>query len=344
MQTRSTLLTTLALGAAFCGAFAVAAHADSVADFYSGKTVTIEIGVGMGSSYGTNAMLFASVFKNKIPGHPNVIVQAMPGAGGARMVNYLYNAAPKDGTMIGLPLKYIAVNQAIGQKGLKYDAAKFNYIGSLGPINSVVAVWAATSPVKTLADAYKKVAVMGSTGKSSETYITPTLMNNLLGTKFKVVLGYAGTAPIHVAMEAGEVQGVAASWDSIKGEKPAWLKEKKVILIAQSGTKRNWDLQDLPTLLDLAKTPEQKQILGLFANGNAVGWMMMLPPRVPQDRVAALRKAFDATMKDPAYLAGVKKHNFDIDPMTGAEVTRLIKDTLSLSPAMIAKAKVAMGM
>lgn len=344
MQSRFTLLTTLALGAAFCGTFAVAARADDVADFYSGKTITLEIGVGMGSSYGTNALLFASVFKNKIPGHPNVIVQAMPGAGGAKMANYLYNAGPKDGTMIGFPLKYIAVNQALGLPGLKYDAAKFNYIGSLGPINSVVAMWAATTPVKTLADAYKKVAIMGSTGKSSETYITPTLMNNLLGTKFKLVLGYAGTAPIHVAMESGEVNGVAASWDSIKSDKPGWVRDKKVILIAQSGTKRNWDLQNLPTLLDLAKTPEQKKILGLFANGNAVGWLMMLPPGVPQDRVAALRKAFDATMKDPEYLKGVKKHRLDVDPMTGAEVAGLIHDTLSLPPALIAKARTAMGM
>jgi tripartite-type tricarboxylate transporter receptor subunit TctC len=344
MHSRSTLLTTLALGAAFCGAFAVAARADSVADFYSGKTITIYTGVGLGSSYGTNALLFANAFKTHVPGHPGVIATAMPGAGGAKMVNYLYNAAPKDGTYIGFPLKYIAVNQALGQKGLKYDAAKFNYIGSLGPINSVVAMWAAKSPVKTLAEAYKKVAIMGSSGKSSETYITPTLMNNLLGTKFKVVTGYAGTAPIHVAMEMGEVHGVAASWDSIKGDKPDWVKNKKVVLLAQSGTKRNWDLQDLPTLLDLAKTPEQKKILGFFANGNAAGWIMMLPPNVPKDRVAALRKAFDETMKDPAYLKGVKDRGMDIDPIDGAEVARLIKETLSLSPEMIEKAKVAMGM
>ena len=344
MQTGSTFVKMIALGAVLCGTISLAARADDVADFYKGKTITVYTGVGMGSSYGTNALMFANVFKTKIPGSPNVIAQAMPGAGGAKMVNYLYNAAPKDGTMIGFPLKYIAVNQALGQTGLKYDAAKFNYIGSLGPINSVIAMWAATTPAKTVDDARKKQAIMGSSGKSSETFITPTLMNNLLGTKFKIVAGYTGTAPIHVAMESGEVHGVAASWDSVKGDKPDWVRNKKVILLAQSGTKRNWDLQDLPTLLDLAKTPEQTDILRFFANGNAVGWMMMLPPGVPQDRVAALRKAFDATMKDPGYLKGIKDRNLDIDPMTGAEVEKLIKETLSLPSQTMAKVKTAMGM
>ena len=321
-----------------------AVRANDVADFFKGKTITIYTGVGLGSSYGTHATLFSNAFTTKIPGGPNVIVQAMPGAGGAKMVNYLYNVAPKDGTVIGFPLKYIAVNQALGTPGLKYDAAKINYIGSLGPINSVVALWASTSPVKSLDDARKKQAIMGSSGRSSETFITPTLMNNLLGMKFKVVTGYTGTAPIHVAMEQGELHGVAASWDSIKAEKPDWVRDKKVVLIAQSGTKRNWDLQNLPTLIDLAKTPEQKQILTFFANGNAVGWMMLLPPDVPKDRVAVLRAAFDASMKDPAYLREIKKRKIDIDPMTGAEVEALIKNTLSLPPQVMTKVKAAMGL
>ena len=320
------------------------ARADDVADFYKGRTIAILIGVGLGGSYGTNAHLFSTVFKSKVPGQPNVIVQEMAGAGGAKMVNYLYNVAPKDGTVIALPLKYIAVNQALGLSGLKYDANKFNYIGSLGPINSVVAVWAATTPARAIQDAMTKQVIVGSTGKSSETFMTPTLMNNLLGTKFKIVLGYKGTAAIHIAMERGELHGVAASWESVKGEKPDWLRDKKVILLAQSGIKRTSDLPNLPTLIDLAGTPEQKEILKFVANGNAVGWMMMAPPRTPAERVAALRMAFDATVKDPAYVASMKARNLDVEPATGAEVQALIKDTLSESPAMIAKIKTAMGM
>jgi tripartite-type tricarboxylate transporter receptor subunit TctC len=322
---------------------AATARADGVADFYKGKTITMLTGVGLGSSYGSHAHLFAAVFKAKVPGQPNVIVQAMTGAGGAKMVNYLYNVAPKDGTYIGFPLKYIAVNQAIGLPGVKYDAVKFNYLGSLGPMNSVVAIWTAGSKVRTIEEAQKQQVVMGSTGKSSETFITPTLMNNLLGTKFKVITGYAGTAAIHIAMERNEVSGVAASWDSVKAEKPQWLPEKKVVLLAQSGTARSADLPELPTLIDLARTPEQKEILTVVANGNAVGRLMMTPPGVPADRVAALRAAFEATVRDPGYLASIKARNLDFDPVAAAEVTRLIEDTLSKSPAVIAKVKAAMG-
>ena len=332
------------IGATLLAMAGTVARADDVADFYKGKTITMLTGVGLGSSYGTHAHLFAAVFKAKVPGQPNIIVQAMTGAGGAKMVSYLYNVAPKDGTYIGFPLKYIALNQAIGVPGIKYDAAKFNFLGSLGPMNSVVAIWTAGSKVRTIEDAQKQQVVMGSTGKSSETYITPTLMNNLLGTKFKVITGYAGTAAIHIAMERDEVGGVAASWDSVKAEKPQWLKDKKVVLLAQSGTERSRDLPDLPLLLDLARTPEQKTILTLVANGNAVGRLMMTPPDVPSDRVAALRAAFDATVKDPAYLASIKERNLDFDPMPAAKVAGLIKATLAEPPATIVKVRAAMGM
>ena len=318
-------------------------RADSAADFYKGKQVTMLVGVGLGSSYGTHSRLYTEALKRYLPGKPNIVVQSMPGAGSAKMVNYLYNVAPKDGTVYGFPFKYVAVNQALGLSGLKYDANKFSYIGSFGPINSTVSLWSATSPAKTLEEARKHTVVMGSSGKSSETFITPTLMNNLLGTKFKIVTGYKGAAPIQLAMERGEVHGIAASWDSLKAGKPDWMRDKKVVLIAQSGTKRNWDLPNLPTLLDLAQTPEQKEILGFFARGNAVGWLTMLPPGVPADRVAAMRKAFDDVMKDAKYQAEIKKRGMDISPISGQEVQQLIKETLAVSPATMKKIKAAMG-
>jgi len=318
-------------------------RADPVADFYKDRPVTMLVGVGLGSSYGAHSRMFANSLKKHLPGNPNIVVQSMPGAGSAKMVNYLYNVAPKDGTYFGFPFKYVAVNQALGLKGLKYDANKLNYIGSLGPINSTVSLWRATSPAKTLEEARKHPVIMGSSGKSSETFITPTLMNSLLGTKFKIVTGYKGAAPVQLAMERGEVHGIAASWDSLKAGKPEWLRENKVALIAQSGTRRNWDLPDLPTLLDLAQTPEQKEILGFFARGNAVGWLMMLPPDVPADRVAAMRAAFDGVMKDPEYQHEIKKRKMDTAPITGAAVQQLIKETLAVSPATMKKIKAAMG-
>ena len=326
------------------GGLALPANADAVADFYSGKTVTITAATGAGSAYGVHGRLLAEALQKHIPGNPNVIMQFMPGAGGAKMANYMYNVAPKDGTHIGFPLKYIAVNQALGLSGLKYDAAKFNYIGSLGPINSVVAMLKEKSPVASLDDAMKTEAVMASTGKSSETYITPTLMNNLLGTKFKIVTGYTGMKGTELAMEKGEAHGRAGSWDSLKSGQPEWLKEKKVALIALSGLERNWDLPDVPTLIELAKNPEDKRTLQFFGNGNAVGWLFITPPDVPADRIAALRAAFDKAMKDPEYLAAVKDKNLDLQPVSGEQVAKLIDETLAVTPEQLQRIQAAMGM
>ncbi len=323
---------------------ASAASADAVSDFYSGKTVTIVTATGAGSAYGIHGRLLSDVIRQYIPGKPKVVMQFMPGGGGTKQANYLYNIAPKDGTWIGFPLKYLAVSQMLGRKGLKYDAAKFRYLGSLGPINSAVAILKDKAPATTLEDAMKTEIIMGSTGKSSETFITPTLMNNLLGTKFKIVTGYRGMKGITLAVERGEVHGRAGSWDSLKAGQPQWLDSNRVSIIALSGMKRNWDLRNVPTLIELAKTPEQKKILTFFGAGNAVGWLFITPPKVPSNRVAALRAAFDKSMANAGYQAKVKGRKLDLQPKTGAEVRRLIDKTLSATPETMKKIQAAMGM
>lgn len=322
----------------------LSAGAQSVADFYTGKTITITAATGAGATYGVHGRLLAETMKKYIPGSPDIIMQFMPGAGGAKMSNYMYNVAPRDGTHIGFPLKYIAVNQALGRKGLKYDAAKFNYIGSLGPINSVVAMLKEKSPIATLDEAKTTEAVMASTGKSSETFITPTLMNNLLGTKFKIVTGYRGMKGVELAMAKGEAHGRAGSWDSLKAGQSEWLAQNKVSLIALSGLARNWDLPKVPTLIELAKTPEDKAVLRFFGNGNAVGWLFIAPPEVPADRVAALRTAFDKSMNDPDYQAAVASRQLDLKPVSGGEVAKLINDTLAVTPAQLKSIRAAMGL
>ena len=323
---------------------AAPAHADAVAEFYSGKTVTIAAATGAGSAYGVHGRLLAETIKKHIPGNPNVIMQFMPGGGGAKMANYLYNAAPKDGTFVGFPLKYIAVNQALGRKGLKYDAAKLSYLGSLGPINSVVALLKGKTPAVTLDGAKKSEVIMAATGKSSETFITPTLMNNLLGTKFKIVTGYRGMKGTELAMEKGEAHGRAGAWDSLKSGQPQWLAENKVALIALSGRARNWDLPDVPTLIELAETPKDRKTLEFFGNGNAVGWLFAMPPGVPADRVAALRTAFEKAVRDPGYIAKVKERRLDVQPVSGAEVTKLINETLAVTPGQLGDIRAAMGL
>lgn len=323
---------------------ASAASADATSDFYRGKTVTIVTATGAGSAYGIHGRLLSDAIRQYIPGKPNVVIQFMPGGGGAKQANYLYNVAPKDGTWIGFPLKYIAISQMLGRKGLKYDAAKFRYLGSLGPINSAVAILKDKAPATTIEAVMKTEIIMGATGKSSETYITPTLMNNLLGTKFKIVTGYRGMKGITLAVERGEVHGRAGSWDSIKAAQPHWLDSNRVSIIAISGMSRNWDLRNVPTLIELAKTPEQKEILTFFGAGNAVGWLFITPPNVPANRVAALRAAFDKTMGNAGYRAKVKARKLDLQPKTGAEVRRLIDKTLSATPETMKKIMAAMGM
>ena len=317
--------------------------ADSVADFYKGKTVKLLIGVGMGSTYGLHARFLADTIRQYIPGNPNIVLQSMPGGGGAKMANYMYNVAPNDGSYIGFPLKYIAVNQVLGRKGLKYDAAKFGYLGSLGPINSAVAILKTQAPATTLEGVMKTEIIMGSTGKSSETFITPTLMNNLLGTKFKIVTGYRGMKGITLAIERGEVHGRAGSWDSLKAGQPQWLDKNQVSIIALSGLARNWDLRNVPTLLELATTPQQKSVLQFFANGNAVGWLMMTPPGLPKARLAAFQNGFDKTVKNAGYLAKIKSKDLDVTPLNHTGVEKIIADTLAVSPQTVAKIKKAMG-
>lgn len=318
------------------------ASADAVSDFYKGNTITIITATGAGSAYGLHGRLLADAIRKNIPGNPNIVMQFMPGGGGTKQANHLYNVAPKNGTVIGFPLKYIAVNQMMGRKGLKYDAGKFNYLGSLGPVNSVVAILKDKAPAYTMEGVRKTEVILGSTGKSSETFITPTLMNNLLGTKFKIVTGYRGMKGVNLAIERGEVHGRAGSWDSLKSGQPEWLDKNRVSLIALSGLSRNWDLRNVPTLLELAKTNEQKSVLEFFGSGNAVGWLFVTPPSVPASRVAALRKAFDATMADPAYVAKVRARKLDIQAKTGAQVDAIIRKTLSASPALIQRIKSAM--
>ena len=320
----------------------LSANADAVGDFYKDNTVTIVTATGAGSAYGLHGRLLADAIRKNIPGNPKIVMQFMPGGGGAKQANYLYNVAPKNGTVIGFPLKYIAVNQMMGRKGLKYDAAKFGYLGSLGPINSVVAILKDKAPAYTLEDVKKTEVIMGATGKSSETFITPTLMNNLLGTKFKIVTGYRGMKGVNLAMERGEVHGRAGSWDSMKSGQADWLDKNLVSIVALSGLSRNWDLRNVPTLIDLAKSDEQKAVLEFFGSGNAVGWLFVTPPSVPASRVAALRAAFDTTTADADYVAKVRGRNLDVQPKSGAEVDAIIRKTLSASPALINKIKSAM--
>jgi len=311
------------------------ARAESVADFYRGKTVNVLIGVGVGGEYDIQARLVARHIGKHIPGNPTVVPQNMTGAGGLRMINYLYNVAPKDGTAIGMVANSFPAMQAAGIAGVQFDAAQMQWIGTIAPVVETMAVWSA-SGVKSIEDARKREVVAGASGRGAITFIYPQMMNEFLGTKFKIVTGYPGGNQINLAMERGEVEARNNTWSSWKATKAAWLAEKKITVIAQAGP-RAADL-DAPSVEDAASTPEERQLIELVVSGTQLG-RPLATNAAPGERVAALRAAFAATMKDPEFLAEAKSLNFEVDPVVGEKMQRVVEKVLATPKAIAAKAK-----
>jgi tripartite-type tricarboxylate transporter receptor subunit TctC len=329
--------------AGLLGIAALAAPAAYADDFFAGKTMTIIVSTGGDDSYGYIARIFAQHMPKYIPGQPTIIVKAMPGAGNVLATNHLYNIAPKDGTTIGTINNAIPLHQVLDGRGVHYDASKFNWLGSTGTYNSVAYVWH-TAGVKTLDDVMKKEVVLGGTGAGSSIVIYPTVMNNVLGTKFKIVLGYKSVAQINIAMERGEVSARTGSYADLMSEHADWVKDKKVVLLTQIGSKPDKAIPaSVPLITDLAKTDEQRRILKLIASPIALGRPYLAPPEVATDRVALLRKAFAETMRDKGYLADAAKLKIDIDPVSGEEIAQVVKETIDAPKDIVEKAKAAMG-
>jgi tripartite-type tricarboxylate transporter receptor subunit TctC len=341
---RALLPPTIALTIGF-GAMSPTAEAQSVADFYRGKTVSYNLAVPEGGSWGLYARAFVEHLRDHIPGNPTVILQVMPGGGGVVAANYIYNVAAKDGTVIGTPLSTAIVFAATDPKEVKFDPAKFNWIGSLSVVQDVISAWH-TAPAKTLEEAKKTPVIMGATGAGSNTVQDVALANNLLGTKFKLVRGYKGGAEINLAMVRGEVEGRSTTWESWTGSNPDWLRDKKIIQLLQLGPKKLPEIgDDVPLLRDLVSDPEQKAIVDFVGLSLAMGRAVYAPPGTPPDRLAALRDAFIATMKDPRYIADAKKYSLDTTTwQTGDAIERLVGQAFSLPPSLVQKAKAAMDL
>jgi tripartite-type tricarboxylate transporter receptor subunit TctC len=313
-----------------------AASADPIADFYRGKTITILIGVGAGGEYDLQARLVGKYLSRYIPGNPTVVEQNMTGASGLKMINYLAGVAPHDGTYIGMVQNGLPALQVVGLDGVQFDAAKFNWLGAMAPVVETIAVWH-TAGVTTVDGARQKEVVTGSTARGSITYTFPQMMNELFGTKLKLVTGYTGGNEINLAMERGEVEARNNTWSSWKATRPDWLRDKKISVIVQSGP-RAPDL-DAPLVRDLAATDEQRSMVDLVFSGCALGRPLAITPDVPAERVAALRAAFDQAVKDPEFRADAKAANFDVDPIHGVDMQKTIAHILDTAPALAAKAK-----
>jgi len=319
-----------------CALVSTAAAADPVADFYRGKTITILIGVGAGGEYDLQARLVGKYFGRYVPGNPTVIEQNMTGASGLKMANYLATVAPRDGTSIGMIMNVLPALQVVGLEGVQFDAAKFNWLGTMAPVDETIAIWH-TAGVTTVQGARQKEIVAGASARGSITYTFPQMMNELFGTRFKLVTGYAGGNEINLAMERGEVEARNNTWSSWKWTRPDWLRDHKIAVIAQSGP-RAPDL-DAPLVSDFASNDEQRRLVDLVFSGAQLGRPLAITPDVPADRVAALRAAFDQTMKDPEFLADAKAANFDVDPVHGVDMQKTVRHILDVPPDLAAKAK-----
>jgi tripartite-type tricarboxylate transporter receptor subunit TctC len=328
----------LILIAAIAALAALPARAE---DFYAGKTVTVITSTGPGGSYDLIARLVATHMPRHLPGAPTMIVQNMPGAGHVLATNYMYAIAPKDGTAIATVDNIIPLHQMLEGQGVHYDAAKFNWLGSTGPENSVAFVWAA-SGIKSVDDAKKREVILGATGAGSSTIICASIMNNLLGTRFKIVTGYKSSSEVYLAVQKGEIESTTGSYSSLTTKYQDWLDNKKINIIAQMGLERESDLADVPLLTELAKNEDAKQIMKLFSSPLALGQPYLAPPGLPADRVALLRTALAATFKDPAFVADAAKAKFEIESTDADVVTKIVNDTTHTPADIIDKAKVAM--
>jgi tripartite-type tricarboxylate transporter receptor subunit TctC len=311
-------------------------------EFFKGKTITIINSTGNGGSYYNIAQALTRHMPRYIPGRPTMIVKSMPGGGNLLATNFMYNRAPSDGTHIATINNSVPLHQVLDGTGVHYDANKFHWLGSTGSYNSVAYVWH-TAGIRTFKDLLEKEVILGGTGVGSSIVIYPTATNNLLGTKFKIVLGYNSTADIDIAMERGEVQARTGSYTALQSEHPDWIKDKKVIILFQIGSKRDPALPDVPLLTELAATDEQREILKLISSPIALGRPYLAPPNIPPDRLAILREAFATTLKDKGFLEDMAKLTTDVDPISGDEVAQIIRDTVSAPPQIIAKAKAIVG-
>jgi tripartite-type tricarboxylate transporter receptor subunit TctC len=267
----------------------------------------------------------------------------MPGAGSRRAANWLYNAAPRDGTVIASLGQNTPADQALGAQGIQFDVRRFNWIGNMMVGNNTLAVWHTTN-VRTIAAATGREIAIGATGANSTSVVYPQVANTMLGTKFKIIAGYRGGGDINLAMERGEVQGRGSNaWASWKSIKPDWVREAKINILFQIGLKREPDLPDVPLLAELAGSDDQRAVLQLISGEVAMGRPIVAPPGVPEARIAALRKAFDDTVADPRFVAEAAQRQMDLSPVGGPELQQIAAGIVGASPRTIERMKDAIA-
>lgn len=316
------------------------AHAQTLDEFYKGKTISLLIGFGVGGEDDLWARTIARHLGNHIPGNPTVVPQNAPGSGGLLVANRLYNTVPKDGTVIGLMNRGIPFEPLLGGQGDQFDALKFNYIGSPGRDTTVCAA-RKDADVKTMQNLYTNELTVGGTGSGADTAVYPQFLAALLGMKFKIILGYKGSHDVQLAMERNEVQGICLAYDLL--ERGTLARAHQINVLLQASLEPDPRLTGIPYGLEFAPEFEERAALQLFFTRASIGRPFVAPPGVSADRIATLRQAFDATLHDPAFLDDAEKQKLRVVPITGQQIGDLIANAYKTPPAIVKRTMQAMG-
>jgi tripartite-type tricarboxylate transporter receptor subunit TctC len=319
------------------------AAGDEVTKFYEGKQIRVLIGANPGGPYDSYGRLLGRHLGRHIPGAPQVIVQNMPGATGVIAANYIYNRAPQDGTVLGSLTNMVPLIKVFAEVDSQFDPARFNWVGNIARELYTVSVRAG-SPVQTLDDAKRMKVTMGATAPSAMSSLFPRILNRVAGTQFQIVSGYAGLAAVENAIERGEVDGFAGdSWHNGHGQGMSfnWYRDGTLRTIALVGLKRPQEFANVPLLIDLAQDADTRQLLELFSSPAEIGKPVVLGPDVPAERVAAMRRAFDATMADPAFLADASRMSLAIEPISGEQLTASVKRLMTVPDVVARRAREA---
>jgi tripartite-type tricarboxylate transporter receptor subunit TctC len=320
-----------------------AARAETVEEFYRGKTITMVVGTGVGAgAVSAYPMALAPLIKKYLPGHPNLVVTYMPGAGGIKAASYIYGIAPQDGTAWGFITRGFLLGPLLKVPQAAFDPTRFNWIGSPSRTVSMGLVWNASTGVRTIEDAMRKEVVVGATSVAQDTGIFPRALNRIAGTRFKIVTGYASVGAVDLALERGEVQGkVGSTWKSLNsGPSASWVSGKIVTVLVQLGVKKAPDIPpDVPLGLDLAKSPQDRQVLEVLCAPSATGYPSFMGPDVPKDRVEAIRKAYQQSLQDPEFIEAVERQGLDLDPIGAEELADVVRGIYALPAAAVERAR-----
>jgi tripartite-type tricarboxylate transporter receptor subunit TctC len=312
--------------------------AQAQAPFYRGKQINMVIASGAGGGYDTYARALARHMSKHIPGNPTIVPRNLPGAGGLIAANTLFNNTPADGLTFAALTNGAAMDPLFGERAARFDAQRLNWIGSIGKLDNICVTWQG-SPLTRIEQAKAREVAVSASGAGGNSSIMPKILNQFLGTKFKVIGGYTEGSGTTLALERGEVDGVCGlSYSTLKTMHPDWFRDRKVNIIVQIGLQKQRDLPDVPNALDLVANPEDKQVLALILARQEMGRPFAMPPGVPADRVAILRAAFESTLKDPAFLADAQKLQMEVDPLTGAEIEALLKNAYAAPRPIVQRA------